>query len=65
MGWVDVRDVAEAHVAAMHQSDGRHLVCGQTLSLLEVSRALGEAFPDLRWPRRALPKWLAWALVRC
>lgn len=62
LGWVDVRDVADAHVAAMTQSQGRHILCGASLSLLQASQAIQAAHPGLKTPSRAIPKLLAWAL---
>jgi dihydroflavonol-4-reductase len=60
---VDVRDVAQAHLAAAFVPDanGRHIVSGHETNLLELGRVLldryGSEYPI---PRRALPKWLAW-----
>ncbi len=62
-GVVDVRDVAQAHIAAAFTpgAHGRHIVSGHETNLLELGQALlaryGSEYP---LPRRALPKWLAW-----
>lgn len=62
--YVDVRDVAAAHVAAMTAPEAagrRNILAEQSLSLIEVSAILREAFPSFaqKLPRRALPDWLA------
>jgi dihydroflavonol-4-reductase len=50
-GIVDVRDVADAHVAAALNpaAKGRYIVCGGTLSLLEMGKALTQKF-GYRYP---------------
>ncbi|ORE88041.1 NAD-dependent epimerase/dehydratase family protein [Aurantimonas sp. 22II-16-19i] len=59
-GVVDVRDVAAAHVAAL-TADGavgrRFIVSAGSLSMMEIGRAIAEAFPEYRnkVPRFALP----------
>lgn len=59
IGWVDVRDVAQAHVQAAYRPDaqGRHIVSARELSLLEVATILrqhfGSAYP---FPTFELPK---------
>ena len=58
-GVVDVQDVADAHIRAAFnkKAQGRYIICGQTLSLLEMGQILkrnfGWKFP---FPRRELPK---------
>jgi dihydroflavonol-4-reductase len=60
-GIVDVRDVADAHVAAALNpaAKGRYIVCGGTLSLLEMGKALTQKFgyrypfPHFTVPKRA------------
>lgn len=62
-GVVDVRDVAQAHLAAAYLPDasGRHIVSGHNTNLLELSTALIDRYGDrYPLPRRALPKWLVW-----
>lgn len=63
LGWVDVRDVAAAHVAAMESPDAggrRYIVSGENLSLMEVARILATEFPDHRrkLPRLQMPDWV-------
>lgn len=63
IGVVDVRDVAEAHLAAafLPGAEGRHIVSGHDTDLWEVSRTLLPRFGAYPLPRRAAPKWLVWA----
>ena len=60
LGWVDVRDVADAHVAAMTQSSGRHIVCEGSHRFLDMCKALELGHPELKIPRKAIPKFMAW-----
>lgn len=63
MGFVDVRDVARAHVAAGFEPDagGRHIVSGHDSEFVELGRTLLEKYgDDYPIPTRALPKWLLW-----
>lgn len=65
-GVVDVRDLAQAHVAAAFTPDaeGRHIVSGHNTDLLELGLALRDRFAsDYPLPRRALPKWLVWLVA--
>ncbi|MFC3105492.1 NAD-dependent epimerase/dehydratase family protein [Salinisphaera aquimarina] len=62
-GVVDVRDVAIAHIKAGFgpNTSGRHIVNSETLSMLDIGKALravfGSRFP---FPRRTLPKVVLW-----
>ncbi|TVU70059.1 NAD-dependent epimerase/dehydratase family protein [Cobetia crustatorum] len=63
VGIVDIRDVAEAHVAAAFLPDarGRHLIAGHSSSFIELARLLQQhADPRYLIPSRMLPKWLVW-----
>lgn len=65
MGVVDVRDVANAHVAAATQptAHGRYIVSAHETDLLEMSRSLHDAYgSDYPLPSRPLPKPLVWLL---
>ena len=58
-GIVDVRDVAEAHVQAAFnpKAEGRYIISGGTLSLLEMGKILRQNFgPKFPFPRNKLPK---------
>jgi len=63
IGVVDVRDLAQAHVAAGfgEHAEGRHIVSGHNTNLLELGKALIEKYGD-RYPvpRKSLPKWAVW-----
>ncbi len=58
---VDVREVADAHIAAAENPDakGRYIVAAQTMtSFHEMARIIRTRYPrDLRLPRTALPHW--------
>jgi nucleoside-diphosphate-sugar epimerase len=62
--YVDVRDVAAAHVAAMTAPDAgghRFILSGESLSLMEISEILRAEFPRFarRLPRVEMPHLLA------
>lgn len=62
--YVDVRDVAAAHIAAMTAPDAggkRFILSEESLSLMEISDILREAFPSFgrKLPRRQMPSWMA------
>lgn len=48
MGFVDVRDVADAHIQAFERpaATGRYLICGESLTFGDMCKALQEVFPD-------------------
>lgn len=58
---VDVRDVADAHIAAAEQADahGRYILAARTMtSFHDMARILRAHYPrDLRLPRTRLPHW--------
>lgn len=65
-GIVDVRDLAEAHVAAgfTKTAEGRHIVAGHNTDFYEVLSALGEKFGDsYPIPKATLPKWMVWLMA--
>ena len=61
MGFVDVRDVAEAHYQAgfTPSAKGRHITSAHNSTLVDVAKTLrkhyGEEYPV---PKKAVPKWL-------
>lgn len=62
-GVVDVRDLAQAHLAAAYTPDaqGRHIISAHETHFLELGQVLLEKYGDsYPLPRRALPKWLVW-----
>lgn len=65
LGVVDVRDLADAHLAAafIPDAEGRHIISGGTGGILEIAEALREPMgARLRLPTRKLPKWLIWLI---
>jgi nucleoside-diphosphate-sugar epimerase len=64
--WVDVRDVAAAHLKAgfTPEASGRYIVAGEGATILDVANMLrkeyGYAYP---FPRREFPKALAWLVA--
>ena len=64
-GIVDVRDLAEAHVAAGYsaEANGRNIVFGHETSLFDLAHVLqGKFGADYPLPKSAAPKWLVWLL---
>jgi dihydroflavonol-4-reductase len=62
--YVDVRDVAAAHVAALNapQAGGqRHILADASLSLMEIATILRSRFPGhcTKLPKTPMPGWLA------
>lgn len=65
MGVVDVRDVAQAHLAAAYTptAKGRHIVSGSNTDLFEMGSSLLEKYGgDYPIPRKTIPKWLVWLM---
>ena len=65
LGLVDVRDVAQAHIAAAYtaQANGRYIVSGHNTSLPEMARQLLPKFGDkYPIPRKTIPKFLVWLI---
>ena len=63
IGMVDVRDLAQAHLAAafLPQASGRNIISAHNTDILELVLQLqGKFGADYPLPRRALPKWLMW-----
>jgi nucleoside-diphosphate-sugar epimerase len=66
MGAVDVRDVADAHLAAAFtpSAAGRYIVSGHDTSLPELAAILRDHYGDsYPLPRRTMPKWLVWLVA--
>lgn len=65
MGIVDVREVADAHIAAAFRprAQGRHITSGHNADLRDIAASLLEKYGSkYPLPRRKLPKWLIWML---
>ena len=66
MGMVDVRDVSKAHIIAgfSESAKGRHILSGETHTLLEAGGFIKEKFGDkYPVPTRNAPKFLIWILA--
>lgn len=59
-GLVDVREVAQAHIAAGFKPDakGRYILSAQVASLLQMATILKARYPTYPFPRMELPKFL-------
>lgn len=70
LAWVDVRDVAQAHVEAAFRPDaeGRHIVTNGEPTMLEIANILRKHFPGYRFPLFEVPKlmikYVAWVIDR-
>lgn len=63
VGAVDVREVADAHLAAASRNaaHGRYIVSGHDTSFPHMAGILRSHYGDrFAFPRRTLPKWLVW-----
>lgn len=61
MGFVDVRDVAEAHYRAgfTPSAKGRHITSAHNSSMLEVAKIMHKEYGDrYAIPNKGVPKWL-------
>lgn len=65
MGFVDVRDVAKAHLLAgfTSKSSGRHLCVSEHKTFLDVANAIRKDFPNYPLPKSFIPKWLFWLIA--
>jgi len=66
LGVVDVRDLAEAHLAAafLPSAEGRHIISAHATNTFEIATALRDRFGASHpIPKRPLPKWLFWLLA--
>ena len=65
-GFVDVRDVARAHVLALATptAKGRYLCAGDILTMRETVAALREALPQAKLPRLPLDNFAGTALLK-
>ena len=61
--WVDVRDVAVAHVEAAFRTDaeGRHLLSAESASIFDIIELLREHVSHpMKLPKLKTPKWMAY-----
>ena len=64
-GFVDVRDVANAHIVALENktAEGRHILAERTASILELVELLKANYGDkLKLPLMKAPKWLLYLI---
>ena len=64
-GFVDVRDVAKAHILAAKspKAEGRHLLAEKTMSVLEMAKIIGKNFPGkYKLPKNKAPKFLMYVV---
>ena len=62
-GFVDVRDVADAHIKAGYtpEASGRYILSPFEKGLLDIAKKLREKFGDTyAFPKKQLPKFLVW-----
>jgi dihydroflavonol-4-reductase len=61
LNFVDVRDVADAHIAALTlgPDGGRMIIHTEGMWMKEIGHVLRRLKPDGRFPVRVLPSWLA------
>lgn len=65
-GVVDVRDLAQAHMAAAFtpEARGRHIISAHNTDFIEMATTLLEKYGDkYPIPRKAMPKWLVWLVA--
>jgi nucleoside-diphosphate-sugar epimerase len=60
-GFVDVRDVAHAHILALEDpaAEGRHILAGRIMSMIDLAQILRNLYgKKYRLPKSKSPKWL-------
>ena len=64
LGYVDVRDVARAHIYALENKvSGRHILCERTSTLLSFAQTIESQFPNrFELPKKTIPKWMMYLL---
>lgn len=64
-GVVDVRDLAQAHIAAgfVPEANGRNIISGHETTLFDMSQELKDKYGQYPLPRGAAPKWLVWLMA--
>lgn len=65
-GFVDVRDVAKAHVHAIdNKTEGRHILVERVTDLLSFSNIIKSHFNDnYKLPKKTIPKWVLYLAGR-
>ena len=62
-GFVDVRDVANAHFQAgfVPTAKGRHICSAETSSMMDMANSIRKKYPQYPLPKATLPKFMTWA----
>lgn len=65
MGFVDVRDVAKAHILAgfSETASGRHICVSEHKTFLDMANAIRAKYPQYPLPKGYIPKWLFWIIA--
>jgi nucleoside-diphosphate-sugar epimerase len=65
MSFVDVRDVAKAHILAgfIPNASGRHICSGHEKNFLDAADAIRANYPQYPLPKSFVPKWLFWLIA--
>lgn len=65
MGFVDVRDVAKAHILAgfSPSASGRHICVSDQKTFLDMANVIKANYPNYPLPTGFVPKWLFWLIA--
>lgn len=65
MAFVDVRDVAKAHILAgfISSASGRHICVSEHRTFLDMANVIRSKFPEYPLPNGFVPKWLFWLIA--
>ena len=65
MGFVDVRDVAKAHILAGFSptASARHICVSDQKTFLDMANVIKASYPKYPLPTRFVPKWLFWLIA--
>lgn len=65
MGFVDVRDVAKAHILAGFSptASGRHICVSDQKTFLDMANVIKSSYPKYPLPNGFVPKWLFWLIA--
>lgn len=56
MGWIDVEDVARAHISALHpEASGRYLVASESHLWIDIAICLSGLYPEASVPTTKRP----------
>ena len=65
MGFIDVRDVAKAHILAGFSptASGRHICVSHQKTFLDMANVIKASYPKYPLPTGFVPKWLFWLIA--